>query len=635
MAYVYNQNKEDEVPQSGSNIFNAQPQPGAQPDSSAVSKTGDTGIMGAGGGTGGGPEKTAEQVQQRSAQRRQAAFPLREIFKRNTAAQVGAPDFSKTSNAIAQAGTALQNAANAYTASNVSAVPTIDQSTINTYAGIVRPERKIIGYGGGDNVPIFDGPPVEKGTSPALTYNIDPNAAQEAGNKITSAITPRSAALTKFELPKEANLPTENELTGRFNTSSGLTNEILQANPVVGQSRGAAGLDTAFLQGNTAFQKSKDAILASGKEAIGKQNTLLATLPETTRVAAQAAIDDAAKNARELLKTTAGGYETDAKTRQAAFETTRTELKDRIDKGNLSDAMKAQILAEYDKQQGMSPDFRKFLSDPNRMGLASSLGKDITDYGGTVGDLSSFSDANLAGGFRLADTPTDLTSFMSDDQYNPYAKISSLLGKDTTRAAAATTQPLTYDATNLSNARKQFDEMNKASTTGRANFDRTRDSIGEEIGQIQNVMANELRRYGERGFTNEQIQNSGNLKRAVNDVMIKYFGEDGNGGIAKSLNLPVDKIKQLKTAFRMPDKLYSEKEINDSYIQPTDAYVRGIVRSNERPTVDNVVRQGGETVAGFGNAINDNIISPVLAPVGNAVNAVGNVLSGKRPPRIF
>jgi hypothetical protein len=359
MAYVYNANKEDEVPQSGSNIFNAPSQLGAQPDGSAVNKTGDTGVMAAGGGTGGGQEKSAEQVQQRSAQQRQAAFPLREIFKRNTAAQVGAPDFSKTSNAIAQAGTALQNAANAYTASNVSAVPTIDQGTINTYAGIPSPTPA---PAAATTTP----PP----TTEATTATPPPPAktAKQAGSDIIAAITPRSAALTKFELPKEATLPTENELAGRFNTSSGLTNEILKANPVVGQSRGAAGLDTAFLQGNTAFQKSKDAILGSGKEAIAKQNTLLAGLPETTRVAAQAAIDDAARNARELLKTTAGGFETDAKTKQDAYEIARKELEKRIADGNLSPEMKAQILAAFDdqtsgftpNQQTMSSDFRNF-----------------------------------------------------------------------------------------------------------------------------------------------------------------------------------------------------------------------------------------------------------------------------------
>lgn len=603
MAYVYNQNKEDEVPQSGSNIFNAPSQLGAQPDSGAVSKTGDTGIMAAGGGAGGGPEKSAEQVQQRSAQQRQAAFPLREIFKRNTAAQVGAPDFSKTSNAIAQAGTALQNAANAYTASNVSTVPTIDQGTINTYAGIPSPTPA---------------PAAEAKTATPTTPTPPAKTAEQAGSDIIAAITPRSAALTKFELPKESTLPTEDELSGRFNTSSGLTNEILQANPVVGQSRGAAGLDTAFLQGNTDFQKSKDAILASGKEAIAKQNTLLANLPETTRVAAQAAIDDAARNARELLKTTAGGYETDAKTRQAAFETARTELKDRIDKGNLSDAMKAQILAEYDKQQGMSPDFRRFLADPNKMGLASALGKDITDYGGTVGDLSSFSDANLAGGFRLANTPTDVTSFMSDEQYNPYAKINSLLGKDTTRAAAPPPQ-LTYDPTAAINAATQYEQMNKNAATGRSNYARIKNSIGQEVQNALNVITNELRPAGKRTINPDAIKNSGNYKTGINDIMIKFFGEDGKGGIAKSLNLPEKKINELRKQYDLPDRLYSKQEIDDSYIQPTDAYIREQNRTT--PVQD------------FQKGVND-VVSGTVGNISRGVENTGSKWgAGLRNPR--
>jgi hypothetical protein len=298
-------------------------------------------------------------------------------------------------------------------------------------------------------------------------------------------------------LPTEATLPTENELQSRFNTSSGLTNEILQANPVVGQSRGAAGLDTAFLQGNTDFQKSKDAILASGKEAIGKQNTLLASLPETTRVAAQAAIDDAAKKARELLKSTAGGYETTAQAEQAAFEAARVELQNRINSGNLSPEMKAQILAAFDaqtsgftpNQKTMSADFRNFLSDPNRMGLASSLASEIKDYGGDPGDfnLGNFSNANLTRGFTVAGTPTNITSFMSDDQYNPYAKISSLLGKDTTRGAAATAQPFTYDPTNATNAAIQYQQMQDKLATGKKTYDGTKTIIQNQINELDNL----------------------------------------------------------------------------------------------------------------------------------------------------
>lgn len=524
MAYVYNQNKEDEVPQSGSNIFNAQPQPGAQPDSSAVSKTGDTGIMAAGGGAGKGPEKSAEQVQQRSAQQRQAAFPLREIFKRNTAAQVGAPDFSKTSNAIAQAGTALQNAANAYTASNVSAVPTIDQETINTYAGIPKTFAETSlnkATAGPDsaaakelaNAAITNQQTTSSGDNGAAKIAgteavtkqktaVDPNAAQEAGNKIISTITPRSAALTKFELPTEAALPTENELSGRFNTSSGLTNEILKANPVVGQSRGAAGLDTAFLQGNTAFQKSKDAILASGKEAIGKQNTLLASLPETTRVAAQAAIDTANANARALLASTAGGYETTAQAKQAAFEAARVELQNRINSGNLSPEMKAQILAAFDaqtsgftpNQQTMSSDFRNFLSDPNRMGLASSLLSEIGEYGGDVGNynVNNFNNANLAKGFSVADTSTNLSDFMSDDQYNPYSKISGLLGKVTTRGTSANAQPLAYDPTNATNLAIQYQQMQSDLASGKKQYEDTKTIIQNKINELNDLKSNLL-----------------------------------------------------------------------------------------------------------------------------------------------
>jgi len=511
MAYVYNQNKEDEVPQSGSNIFNAQPQPGAQPDSSAVSKTGDTGIMAAGGGAGKGPEKSAEQVQQRSAQQRQAAFPLREIFKRNTAAQVGAPDFSKTSNAIAQAGTALQNAANAYTASNVSAVPTIDQETINTYAGIappparqVKPPTEFGGVPREDKITPAVGTPGRKDQPPPPPPApvSDPIAEQEAGNKIIAAITPRSAALTKFELPTEAALPTENDLAGRFNTSSGLTNEILKANPVIGQSRGAAGLDTAFLQGNTAFQKSKDAILASGKEAIGKQNTLLATLPETTRVAAQAAIDTANANARALLASTAGGYETTAQAKQAAFEAARVELQNRINSGNLSPEMKAQILAAFDaqtsgftpNQRTMSSDFRNFLSDPNRMGLASSLLSEIGEYGGDVGNynVNNFNNANLAKGFSVADTSTNLSDFMSDDQYNPYSKISGLLGKVTTRGTSANAQPLAYDPTNATNLAIQYQQMQSDLASGKKQYEDTKTIIQNKVNELNDLKSNLL-----------------------------------------------------------------------------------------------------------------------------------------------
>ena len=471
-------------------IFGGQSQADNENNPSAsYNKTGDTGTINAGGGGGGKQEKSAEQVQQQSAQQRQAAFPLREIFKRNTAAQVGAPDFSKTSNAIAQAGTALQNAANAYTTSNVSAVPTIDQGTINTYAGIPSPTPA---PAAATTTP----PPTAEATTATPPPPAPPaRTAEQAGSDIIAAITPRSAALTKFELPKEATLPTENELAGRFNTSSGLTTEILKANPVVGQSRGAAGLDTAFLQGNTAFQKSKDAILGSGKEAIAKQNTLLANLPETTRVAVDAAIKDAERNARELLKTTAGGFETDAKTKQDAYEIARKELEERIADGNLSPEMKAQILAAFDaqtskfspNQKTMSADFKNFLADPNRMGLASSLASEIADYGGDVGNynLDNFNNANLASGFKVADTSTNLSDFMSDDQYNPYSKISSLLGKTTTRGTSATAQPLTYDPTNATNLAIQYQQMQDAAASGK-------DALKSNLTSLNQLGANDV-----------------------------------------------------------------------------------------------------------------------------------------------
>jgi hypothetical protein len=301
-------------------------------------------------------------------------------------------------------------------------------------------------------------------------------------------------------------------------------------------------------------------------------------------VAAQAAIDDAAKKAKELLKSTAGGFETDAKTKQDAYEIARKDLEDRIASGDLSPEMKAQILAAYDDQQGMSPDFKKFLTDPNRMGLASSLGKDITDYGGTVGDLESFNDKNLAKGFKLADTPTDVTSFMSDDQYNPYSRINSLLGKDTTRAAAAKAQPLTYDATNLSNAQNQFNKIVQDANTVKTNFKAQDKEIGTEFNNIDAIIKNELRSAGDRKISWDDRRNSGNYKRAINSLFIKYFGTDGSGGIAKSMNWPKNKIDELRKKYSLPEKPYSEKEINDSYIQTTDDYIKDIEKNRKKPT---------------------------------------------------
>lgn len=516
MAYVYNQNKDDEIPQSGSNIFGSQPQPGGQPGSDGFNKTGDTGIIGAGGAAGGGQEKSAEQVQQQSANQRSAAFPLREIMKRNTASQVGAPDFSKTSNAIANAGTAFQTAANAYTAGNVEAVPTINQGTINTYAGI----------------PSATPPPAQAAEATATTpAPATTKTAAEAGNEITAAITPRQAALTQFEMPKEAALPSDSELQGRFNTSSGLTNEILKANPVVGQSRGAAGLDTAFLQGNTAFQKSKDAILASGSQAGKERATALAALPETTRVAVQSAIDTAATNAKAMLASTASGYEADAKTKQEAFEAARKDLQGKIDSGNLTPEMKAQILAEFDKQvsgftpnqQGLADDFKGFLSDPNRMSLTGDMAREVTDYGGDAGNfnLSNFDDKNLASGFKVAGTPTNQTSFMSDEQYNPWSKISSLLGKDVTRGAAATTQPLSFDPTNLTNAAMQYQGMKDISTTGKKNYDSGKTIVQKGVDEL-----NELKRRQKQYENNPRNLNSGIMQALAYDGAQKIAAKE-------------------------------------------------------------------------------------------------------------
>ena len=139
--------------------------------------------------------------------------------------------------------------------------------------------------------------------------------------------------------------------------------------------------------------------------------------------------------------------------------------------------MKAQILSAFDAQTSkfspnektMSADFRNFLSDPNRMDLASSLLSEIGEYGGDVGNynLDNFNNANLASGFKTADTSTNLSDFMSDDQYNPYSKISGLLGKVTTRGTSATAQPLTYDPTNATNLAIQYRQMQDAAASGK------------------------------------------------------------------------------------------------------------------------------------------------------------------------
>ena len=159
--------------------------------------------------------------------------------------------------------------------------------------------------------------------------------------------------------------------------------------------------------------------------------------------------------------------------------------------------MKSTILAEFDKQasgftpnqQGLASDFRGFLTDPNRMNLTGDMARDVTDYGGDAGNynLDNFDDKNLASGFTVAGTPTNQTSFMTDEQYNPWSKISSLLGKDVTRGAAATTQPLSYDPTNLTNANMQYQGMKDISTTGKKNYDSGKTIVQKGVDELNEL----------------------------------------------------------------------------------------------------------------------------------------------------
>lgn len=259
MAYVYNQNQ-DEQQQQGSNIFAPQPQDGqGQQGQPTVDKTAPSGTLSAGvgaplGGKYRGTEKTGAEISQQSAQQRQARMPLQEIYRRNQPGKVNLPDFNKITQQIKGAQESAQAQADAYKAAQLNRFTKLTEQDIAAAA---------------------EGQP-------------------EIASKISQGILPQQLQAEEFKLDG-AQLP--DNLDKKFRTSEGLQS-VLRKQPGAPTSAGELNLDVSLLQRSPEFQMSRDQVLQQQQAAEAQRNKLL----QETQTEAQKLLDpegEAAKKSRE------------------------------------------------------------------------------------------------------------------------------------------------------------------------------------------------------------------------------------------------------------------------------------------------------------------------------------------------
>lgn len=485
MAYVYNQNQEEQA-QQGSNIFApAAPQQGAD---GGVEKIGASGTPSAGTGLPLNGEyragqRTAEEVNRQAQGQREARRPLKAIFERNQGDDVAQYDFGKIRSSIASAGEAAQNAANQYMTSSVSAVPTMTESDLSVITGEPPKPTPVAPT---SNVPLPPNAPkntlpVKIGSAPSAprtgnvkskpktptTPAVEPttpvvapkNAApaslpkiaapapaiappppgpseEDTVNKIIKILTPGQASPGSFTLG-DVSAPSSTEFENRFGNLGGIAGEIMR-NYGSGMGRGAAAIDASMLMKTDEFQKNKQGVQQDIKELTDKRNNLLKSVPEETRVAVQKAMDDARKAADTLLRNKAGSYETSASDAKKTFENARKKFTDALAAGELTPEMEAELTKVFNQFAAGVRDaddrdyLREFMRDPNRANLFQADLDKIKYY--DPNSVPSYmpptnvSNADWAKGFSVANLPSDLTAYMGANA-NPYAKIKALLGE--------------------------------------------------------------------------------------------------------------------------------------------------------------------------------------------------------------
>lgn len=428
MAYVYNQNQDEQQAQ-GSNIFAPAGQNGQQQgQSQSVDKTGPSNTLTAGVGapTRGeyrGQQRSSADVSQQSAQQRQARLPLQEIYRRNQPGQIAAPDFSKTRSAIAGAVSEAQNAANQYTASQVGKVASLSDQDVTDLTT------------GNENVT----------------------------NKARGILLPGQQANLSEAFTTNAAVPAD--INARFGTSAGLVGEVgrsRRAQP--GETRGATNLDVSFLQQNPEFLNSASDVVKAADEANKKIQGMMTSVPEDTRQAVQTAIDNARAAAKAAIENKAKTYSNAADTARNSYENARANLQAALNTGSLTPEMVAKLnnflSSNFDPSlysTGAYQFAQNLLFDPNRNTTLSNLGADIDRVAGTniPANTYQFDPSQV---FSVASTPSNATSFMSDEQFTPYSRLMALLGTPVVRGNAPATDMLNLTPEKQAALRNYFND---------------------------------------------------------------------------------------------------------------------------------------------------------------------------------
>ena len=410
MAYVYNQQNQDEQQQSGSNVFAPQAQDG-QAGQQPVEKTAGSGTLTAGtgmplSGAYRGRQTGGPQVTEQVRGQRQARLPLQQIYARNVGESVSLPDFSKTMQQIKGAQEGAKKAAEEYAAAERGRVQSLSEEDV---AGVA-------------------------------------SGSEQATQKAQNILTPQQAALSE-QFAISSKVPAG--LAERFGTSAGLVGEYRKERQDPSLSRGAAALDVSLLQKQPEFQKARQAVLRSGQEAQKAQSELLKNVPEETKKAVQDAIDASRAAAKSRLQEESGKYETAAAGAQKAYDEARGNIQAAINTGELTPAMASQLSNWFEGQfgKGIADQetknyLRGFLTDPNARSQLQSFSDELQNLGGLAPTYFGDYGFNPASAFAARATPGDLSAFMSEEQFNPYSRIKGLLGEAPTRAMAAPTSPL-------------------------------------------------------------------------------------------------------------------------------------------------------------------------------------------------
>ena len=462
MAYVYNQQNQDEQQQSGSNVF-APPGQDGQAGQQPVEKTGASGTLTAGmgmplGGSYRGRQTTGPQVTEQARGQRQARLPLQQIYARNVGESVSLPDFSKTMQQIKGAQEGAKQAAEQYAASERAKVQTLGEEDVSGIAG---------------------------GQEPAT-------------QKAQKILTPQQAALSE-QFAISSKVPAG--LAERFGTSAGLIGEYRKERQEPSLSRGAAALDVSLLQKQPEFQRARQAVLRSGQEVEKEQTELLKSVPEQTKKAVQDAIDASRVAAKSRLEGEAAKYETTAADAQKAYDKARGDIQAAINTGELTPAMASQLSNWFEGQFGKgitdqeTKDYlRGFLTAPNQEAQLRQNLAEIQSVGGTIPQYFPGLTYNPTQAFRATATPQELTAFMAPEQFTPYSRIKGVLGEVPVAAAAAPTSPLEFTApgqTQLADYLAQAGALQSGALSAGKEYDNRKNIVQSKINEL-NALRKEI-----------------------------------------------------------------------------------------------------------------------------------------------